>query len=233
MSLNISAWSIRHPLPSVVFSIILLALGWISFTKLAVTRLPAADIPVISVAVVIDTPRGDYYGTTVSAPVFAEVAQQVLEYLGVPHDIDIKPATKTKPEKPAAEDDSSEDDRGIQALYEAANDLPIDDPLRGNPEPQTAPPAGRPAPAPQQSTSTTSAPPAANAPSTPQTVTIGDSGKVRVPALTGLSIRKVIEQSAAAGLEVQIVGNGTCRQQAPNAGAMVAPNTKIVVRCGR
>jgi multidrug efflux pump subunit AcrB len=51
MSLNISAWSIRHPLPSVVFSIILLALGWISFTKLAVTRLPSADIPVISVAV--------------------------------------------------------------------------------------------------------------------------------------------------------------------------------------
>jgi len=51
MALNISAWSIRHPLPSVVFSIILLALGWISFTKLAVTRLPAADIPVISVAV--------------------------------------------------------------------------------------------------------------------------------------------------------------------------------------
>jgi multidrug efflux pump subunit AcrB len=51
MALNISAWSIRNPLPSVVFSIILLALGWISFTKLAVTRLPSADIPVISVAV--------------------------------------------------------------------------------------------------------------------------------------------------------------------------------------
>ncbi|HEY0331573.1 MAG TPA: efflux RND transporter permease subunit [Rhodopseudomonas sp.] len=49
--LNISAWSIRHPLPSVVFSIILLALGWISFTKLAITRLPNADIPVISVSV--------------------------------------------------------------------------------------------------------------------------------------------------------------------------------------
>src|ERR1700744_9612 len=51
MALNISAWSIRNPLPSVVFSIILLALGWISFPKLAVTRLPSADIPVISVAV--------------------------------------------------------------------------------------------------------------------------------------------------------------------------------------
>jgi multidrug efflux pump subunit AcrB len=51
MALNISAWSIRNPLPSIVFSIILLILGWVSFTKLAVTRLPAADIPVISVAV--------------------------------------------------------------------------------------------------------------------------------------------------------------------------------------
>src|SRR5262244_85339 len=51
MALNISAWSIRNPLPSVVFSIILLILGWTSFTKLAITRLPSADIPVVSVAV--------------------------------------------------------------------------------------------------------------------------------------------------------------------------------------
>jgi multidrug efflux pump subunit AcrB len=51
MAMNISAWSIRHPLPAVVFSIILLVLGWLSFTRLAVTRLPSADIPVISVAV--------------------------------------------------------------------------------------------------------------------------------------------------------------------------------------
>ena len=51
MAMNISAWSIRNPLPSVVFSIILLVLGWVSFTRLAVTRLPSADIPVISVTV--------------------------------------------------------------------------------------------------------------------------------------------------------------------------------------
>ena len=47
MALNVSSWSIRNPLPSIVFSIILLVLGWVSFTKLAVTRLPSADIPVI------------------------------------------------------------------------------------------------------------------------------------------------------------------------------------------
>ena len=51
MALNISAWSIRQPLPSIVLSIILLTLGWMSFAKLPVTRLPNADIPVISVAV--------------------------------------------------------------------------------------------------------------------------------------------------------------------------------------
>ncbi len=50
--------------------------------------------PVIAVAVVIDNPKGgSYYGTAVSAPVFAEVAQQVLEYLAVPHDIELRPAS--------------------------------------------------------------------------------------------------------------------------------------------
>jgi beta-lactam-binding protein with PASTA domain len=56
---------------------------------------------------------------------------------------------------------------------------------------------------------------------------------LRVPSLIGLPVRKVIEQAAAAGLEVQITGNGTVREQAPAPGAIVAPGTKVVVRCGR
>jgi cell division protein FtsI (penicillin-binding protein 3) len=191
--------------------------------------------PAISVAVVIDTPHGDYYGTSVSAPVFAEVAQQVLEYLGVPHDVELKPAAKnTKPEKPVKEDDTEEDDRDVQALYQTANDLPTDDPLRGAPVP--APGPSKPA-ATATATSTPSLlspQPATSAPQTSsQTVAVTDPNKVRVPLLTGMPIRKVIEQTAAAGLQVQILGNGTCRQQAPDPGAMVTPNTKIIVRCGR
>ena len=48
--------------------------------------------PAISVAVVIDTPTAgaSEYGAAASAPVFAEVAQEVLEYLGVPHDQPLK-----------------------------------------------------------------------------------------------------------------------------------------------
>jgi multidrug efflux pump subunit AcrB len=51
MALNISAWSIRQPLPAIVFSVILLVLGWASFMKLPITRLPNADIPVVSIVV--------------------------------------------------------------------------------------------------------------------------------------------------------------------------------------
>ena len=49
----------------------------------------------------------------------------------------------------------------------------------------------------------------------------------------GLPIRKVIEQAAAVGLEVNIHGNGTVREQAPVAGTMVAAGTQVVVRAGQ
>ncbi len=103
--------------------------------------------PVISVAVIMDDPKKgpSYYGTAVSAPVFAEVAQQVLEYLGVPHDIDIhEPKPPAKPAKPIREDDH-EDAGDINALFAAVNDLPADDPLR-NPPSQPATPATEPTP---------------------------------------------------------------------------------------
>jgi cell division protein FtsI (penicillin-binding protein 3) len=64
-------------------------------------------------------------------------------------------------------------------------------------------------------------------------VTISDGKKLSVPSLVGLPIRKVIEITAAAGLEVQINGSGTVREQAPAAGTQVPTGTKIIVRCGR
>ncbi len=91
--------------------------------------------PVIAVAIVMDNPKaGSYYGTAASAPVFAEVAQQVLEYLNVPHDVEVR-ASKTPPkvakaEKPIHEDDANVDQAEVNALFAAANDLPADDPLR-------------------------------------------------------------------------------------------------------
>ena len=51
MAINISAWSIRHPLPPLVMAAAIVALGYISFNKLPVTRMPNVDVPVVSVTV--------------------------------------------------------------------------------------------------------------------------------------------------------------------------------------
>jgi cell division protein FtsI (penicillin-binding protein 3) len=211
--------------------------------------------PVIAVAVIMDNPKGDYYGASVSAPVFSEVAQQVLEYLGVPHDIDVRtPRSTEKSGAPVVEDAAGENTGDIEALYAAANDLPSDDPLRNGSQNQSA------APGSSKTASQTAAPPnkTANSKTNPggmQTVSMtsqtppsaATQGKaqlttavmilnaqsLRVPSLIGLPVRKVIEQAAAAGLEVHISGSGSVREQAPAPGTMVAPGTQIVVRCGR
>ena len=44
---------------------------------------PAED-PELLVAVVVDNPKGDYYGGTVAAPAFGEIATFALPYLGIP-----------------------------------------------------------------------------------------------------------------------------------------------------
>jgi len=45
--------------------------------------------PVITVAVVLDSAVGLHQGGQVSAPVFTRIAQQVLEYLNTPHDLEL------------------------------------------------------------------------------------------------------------------------------------------------
>jgi len=51
MNWNISAWSIRTPVPSLVLFLVLVTLGWVSFGQLAVTRFPNIDIPIVQVRV--------------------------------------------------------------------------------------------------------------------------------------------------------------------------------------
>jgi cell division protein FtsI (penicillin-binding protein 3) len=208
--------------------------------------------PVIAMAIVIDTPtKGpSYYGTAVSAPVFAEAAQQVLEYLGVPHDEEVRPPkTKEKPEKPVHEDDH-DDQADVNALYAALNDLPADDPLR-QPAGQAETPAGdaaqsaRMPPNSKQATAhpvektgaaqiETAAKPYQGADATGSTSVVMNTDKqIKVPSLVGLPMRKVIETAANSGLPVEVSGRGTVREQAPAAGTLVNAGTRIVVRGSR
>jgi cell division protein FtsI (penicillin-binding protein 3) len=92
---------------------------------------PVSD-PAISIAVVIDTPTvGSAYGTTVSAPVFGELAQEVLEYLGVPHDQPLKTRQQMQQIAASAQpDDVSDESADMSAMFDQINSLPADDPLR-------------------------------------------------------------------------------------------------------
>ena len=210
--------------------------------------------PAIAVAVVIDSPKGLYYGSEVAAPVFQEVAQEVLEYLGVPHDIPLRPPSKTTKAEPVIAEDTSVEDSStdLDALYAAANNLPSDDPqstdaaaapsaAQTEAKPDVHPEAS--APATEQSAThavprhdaqpaQTGAKPASGS-GQASSVTISSVKNVSVPPFTGLSVRQVIEKAAGAGLEVEIVGDGSVRDQAPAPGTMVPPGTHVVVRCTR
>jgi cell division protein FtsI (penicillin-binding protein 3) len=106
-----------------------------SHTKLVASFAGFAPVsnPAISVAVVIDTPTvGTRYGAETSAPVFAEVAQQVLEYLGVPHDQPLKAKKELLASTKGDDLEEMPADNGadLNAMFADVNSLPADDPLR-------------------------------------------------------------------------------------------------------
>jgi cell division protein FtsI (penicillin-binding protein 3) len=219
--------------------------------------------PAITIVIVMDSPdHSMHFGAQASAPVFQDLAQQILEYLGVPHDLEMTPQTQmAKNSPPVVEEDQPEDgDANLESLFAAVNDLPSDDPLR---TPQQTPgqaalPVAKDA-AQQQAASvppstalaeTVSTPPIKSAlekPAPPMPTVIApqpapltkgpvvvDAGKrVAVPSFVGQPVRSVIEHAGAAGLGVQVLGSGIAREQAPAAGTMVPAGTEVVVRFTR
>jgi cell division protein FtsI (penicillin-binding protein 3) len=110
-----------------------------SHTKLVASFAGFAPVssPAISVTVVIDNPTAgsavSHYGGAASAPVFRQVAQQVLEYLGVPHDQPVKPQKQIAEasQKDNVFDEAPSENTGdLEAMFADVNNLPADDPLR-------------------------------------------------------------------------------------------------------
>ena len=81
MALNVSAWSIRTPLPAIVFSIIVVALGAVSFNRLPVTRLPNVDLPNVAITVV----QGGAAPAELEAQVTKTIEDAVSSVEGVKH----------------------------------------------------------------------------------------------------------------------------------------------------
>ncbi|HEY9741766.1 MAG TPA: efflux RND transporter permease subunit [Coleofasciculaceae cyanobacterium] len=51
MSFNLSAWSIKKPVPTLVLFLVLTVIGWMSFTQLGIDSNPNIDIPAVAVTV--------------------------------------------------------------------------------------------------------------------------------------------------------------------------------------
>jgi len=204
---------------------------------------PVSD-PAVTIAVVMDSPsKGSHFGTAASAPVFHDLAQQILEYLGVPHDQDLKPQPIPKNETAKEESAPQEHAEDLASLFAEVNNLPADDPLRAAglatdheqslSEPETAPNIGSvTAPVSAEKPIAPAAPAASAQPTQKrqnESVAVAKE-RVAVPSFAGKSLRQVVVEASSLGLGVQIVGSGTARDQAPAAGTMVPAGTEIVVR---
>lgn len=55
----------------------------------------------------------------------------------------------------------------------------------------------------------------------------------KVPDFTGKTLRKVLEQSVAAGVDVDVLGSGIARAQFPQAGAILPPGERVRVQFAR
>ena len=206
--------------------------------------------PAITIAVILDSPVGLHQGGQVCAPVFKRIAQQVLEYLHVPHDLDVK-----SPQRQTLL--ASAKDTDIDESSDRLGEPPHDE-SAGEPEPQDKPApkashnvgakveaqagvAGDATPVPAIDTptppgSSNSKPAGDTTTGTSEDKSTGnsvilavDSGAV-VPSFLGKPLRTAVEIAQQSGLEIDAVGSGVAREQWPPPGSHLASGQKVMVR---
>lgn len=175
--------------------------------------------PAVTILVIIDSPRGGHEGGATAGPVFKHIAERVLPYLGVPHDI---PTVTAPPNLRIATSDAVEESQEVDAA--PASDL------------------ASVLSAPEALTEAASAPNPAAAPTTPQ-VPAGlvldygnssqgaeSSGTITLPNFQGQDLRAVSTICQRLGLDLTIEGSGLAQAQTPAAGARLASGGRVVVR---
>ena len=153
----------------------------------------------------LDSAEGAHEGGQIAAPVFKRVAQQVLAYLNVPHDIPISADT-------------------LRASRQKWNDRNLADVSDFDPvqaDASTAPEDSVPAANPQDNGS--AAP----------TVELAEGNGIPVPQLQGRTVREVIEQCMKFGFTPILAGTGIAIEQSPEPGTMIRRGSHIRVRFAR
>jgi cell division protein FtsI (penicillin-binding protein 3) len=204
--------------------------------------------PAIAIAVILDSAVGLHQGGQVSAPVFQRLAQQVLEYLHVPHDTDLKNPNRLLLRASVKDQDLEETspDHPGEPLSEADAASPVPRaPAPATPVPDSGGPvlsaAGRVPPRllPQPPTAALSGLADAPLPVPVQPGPVPSTGVVLnvdgavVPSLLGKSLRAAIEAGQEAGIVLDAHGSGIAREQSPPPGARVPRGGRVAVRFSR
>jgi cell division protein FtsI (penicillin-binding protein 3) len=230
--------------------------GAYSKTKYVASFIGFAPVnsPAITIAVILDSPIGLHQGGQVCAPVFKRIAEQVLEYMHVPHDADVKSPIRQNLRASAKDDDLADEssDRLSPPLQIAGADAtsnaktqassPVDVAsarVSGGTGAGLVPSAlAMPVQQTQSSTGTEVAPaglpprppsPAEQAAGKGTVVLDVDSG-VLVPSFLGKPLRSAVEAAQQSGLEINAIGSGVARQQWPAPGSHLPSGQKITVR---
>ena len=202
--------------------------------------------PKISVAVILDSAVGLHQGGQISAPVFQRVAQQVLEYLHVPHDVEIPAsrqvllARRNAPDKDL--DEISPDHLGSSLDLADAGETPatpaqsksatiasqivpaaLTQKAKPDPVAVVPPPPQEPDDAPERKLRESG------------TVVLDvEEGGIAVPSFLGKNVRAAVEAAQDAGLDLDAVGSGTARDQSPAPGSKSGSGFScVMVKFGR
>lgn len=204
--------------------------------------------PAVTVLVVLDAPVGPQDGGMVAAPVFSRVAQQVLGYLNVPHDIELQDPRRMTLRAHVKNEDVAEAAPDYIADQSPASPAPAPEPTAdtnvAEEKPLAKPVATEPRPSSASvsqsqaralAVSRPSPTPALAAASTPPrgTLVLAVGGSVVVPDFRGKPLRTALEEAESAGLELEVSGSGVGRDQSPLPGSRVMPGGHVVVRFGR
>ena len=205
--------------------------------------------PAITVAVILDSAVGLHQGGQVSAPVFQRVAQQVLEYLHVAPDTELRNQNRLQLRAEVKNEDLEEDsnDHFGEPLQLADADqqtvrgeLPAKPQEPGGSSTRLLPVAiSKPLSFPSAQGVTASPesispllPPRQPGPAATSGVVVNVDGAL-VPEFIGKSLRSAVELAQEAGVLLDAHGSGIAREQSPPPSTRIPRGGHVAVRFGR
>jgi len=160
--------------------------------------------PAVTILVQLDSPTGAHEGGQVAAPAFKRIAEQVLAYLNVPHDVPLSSGGLHASRAPTD-----------QILAEVSDFDPVQ--ADANPESEERTPRvplalpGSPAP----------------------TVELAEGQGIAVPNMQGMTVREVTQECMKLGLNPVLVGTGIASDQSPLPGTMIRWGGRVTVQFAR